>query len=329
MKVLVTGGAGFVGSHLVEALVERGYDVSVIDSLKHGGKRKNVHKDARLFVADVTDHKAVRRILSQIRPEAIFHLAGQINVRRSIDNPLYDHQVNTWATINLAETAKDYSLRTFIYASTGGVMYGDEAPRPTDETFPALPTIPYCISKLSAENYLRFFSETHGIRFVALRPSNIYGPGQNPHGEAGVIAIFLEKMLRGDSPIIYGDGEQSRDFVYVEDVVCAFILVLERQSAYGIYHVSCECEISLNQVFHELNSQFENRFEKKHIPAPWKEQHGSCLSHQKIRNELGWEPKVPIEEGIARVVKNSFEEKTVPKKAPRLARLHHIFSSFL
>ncbi|MEK7494863.1 MAG: NAD-dependent epimerase/dehydratase family protein [Patescibacteria group bacterium] len=329
MKVLVTGGAGFVGSHLVEALVERGYDVSVIDSLRHGGKKENVHPDAQLFVADITNHTAIKKILKNVRPKAILHLASQINVRHSIDNPQYDQLVNTQATINLIETAKNLGLKTFVYASTGGVMYGDDAPRPTTEEHPAVPTIPYCISKLSAENYLRFFSEKNDIRFVALRPSNIYGPRQNPHGEAGVIAIFLEKMIHGINPIIYGDGEQTRDFVYVDDVVRAFILALEKRRVSGVYHISCECEISVNQIFHALNSHFENIFEKKHIPAPWKEQHGSCLSYQKIKNEIGWEPKVALEEGISRIIEDYKKTLAPVKKTPALRRMRHAFTSFL
>ena len=302
MKILVTGGAGFVGSHLVDELINRGYTVSVIDSLVHGGKKSNLNPNATIYRVDITRHKKVARILSQVKPDAVFHLAAHINARYSIDNPLFDNTTNTVATLNLLEQAHQNGLKKFFFVSTGGISYGDDAPRPTPETHPTSSLTPYCISKMASEQYVRFFAKQHGIQYTIFRPANIYGPRQNGSGEAGVIAIFLEKMLAGINPIIYGDGRQTRDWVYVKDVVNALICSLEAPKDSDVYHIASEQPTSVNQVFLELNAHFGNIFEKRHIEAPWKEQKDSCLSSQKIQKELGWKPEVSISEGLYQTV---------------------------
>ncbi|MDD5489253.1 MAG: NAD-dependent epimerase/dehydratase family protein [Candidatus Moranbacteria bacterium] len=302
MKILVTGGAGFIGSHLVEALVEKKHRVFVVDNLSSGFK-KNVNPKAKFFRADLTNHKKIEVIIKKEKPEIIFHLAAQIDVRKSVADPVFDARSNILASVNLVNLAHQYKVKKFIFSSTGGAIYGDTESRPTGEKEPEWPLSPYGIAKLTIDKFLFYYHEVHGLNFVSLRYGNVYGPRQNPHGEAGVVAIFLNKMLNGDQPIINGSGKQTRDYVYVGDVVNANLLAFKNFKKSGIYNVGTGKETDVNQLFREINRHFGKKFKESHGPAKMGEQKTSCLSFAKIRKDFGWTPSVNFDTGI----KKTFE----------------------
>ncbi len=297
MNVLVTGGAGFIGSHICEGLVERGHRVYVIDNLSTG-KKSNVAAEATLYELSLDDAEGVTRVLEEIRPEAIFHLAAQIDVRKSVEDPTEDARQNILGSLNLLEAARKVGVRHFIFSSSGGAIYGDTDQRPTTEQQSERPQSPYGIAKLAIDRYLDFYRLTYGMRTVSLRYGNVYGPRQNAKGEAGVIAIFLDKMLAGVPPVINGDGLQTRDFVFVKDVAVANILALEQTQANGTYNIGLGREITVNQVFQGLNALFGGRFVEQHAPAKLGEQRTSSLDASRLRNELGWSPATTFEDGL-------------------------------
>jgi UDP-glucose 4-epimerase len=334
MRILVTGGAGFVGSHLVDYLVEQGHEVSVIDSLVHGGKKENVHRKAKLYKVDIRDRQAVNRVMRKVKPEGVFHLAAHINARTSFLKPILDHETNALATLNLAQVASEVGVQKFIYVSTGGVLYGDKAPVPTPETASTDSTIPYCISKLTGERYVQFIADHSAMEVVIFRPANIYGPRQNPHDGAGIISIFFEKMLADQPIIIFDDGEQTRDWIYVEDVVNALYMGLLYGKNKSVLHVATGTPTSVNTVFHELNNFFGNRFEKTHHPAIPGEQKNSCLSIEKIQSELKWAPKIDMETGLKKTALWYLEEQNKKKNFflelfPKRHRWTGIFNTFI
>jgi len=302
MKILVTGGAGFIGSHLVDALLEKKHRVFVIDNLSTGF-RKNINPKAKFYKTDLTNHKKVENIIRKEKPSVIFHLAAQIDVRKSVENPIFDAKTNILASVNLIKLAKDYRVKKIIFASTGGAIYGDTRIRPTSESHSEWPLSPYGIAKLTVDKFLFYYHEIHGLNFTSLRYANVYGPRQNPHGEAGVVAIFLNKMPNNKQPIINGNGKQTRDYVYVDDVVSANLLVLKNFKKTGIYNVGTGKEKNVNELFWEINKHFQNKFKESHGPAKIGEQKTSCLSYKKIKRELGWQPKTDFKNGI----KKTFE----------------------
>jgi len=225
LRVVVTGGAGFIGSHVVDAYLSRGHEVWVVDNLS-SGRRENLAPEARLLVADVASEE-VRDLFREVRPDIVNHHAAQIDVRVSVEDPARDARTNVLGLLNLTEAAREVGTRRFVYVSSGGVVYGEPEVRPTPEGTPKLPLSPYGVTKLSGEYYLNYYRRVHGMEYVALRYSNVFGPRQDPHGEAGVVAIFCNRLLAGEALTIFGDGEQTRDYVFVRDVAAANMLASE------------------------------------------------------------------------------------------------------
>jgi UDP-glucose 4-epimerase len=308
MRVLVTGGAGFIGSHLVDALIAAGHEAIIIDNMATG-VRANINPDARAFYEiDIRDAAAVNELFARERPEVLIHQAAQLDVRRSVADPAYDADVNILGTLRLLQAGVEHRLQKVIFASSGGAVYGDTENLPTPETHIPAPISPYGVSKLSIEHYLHYFHTIHGLPYVALRYSNVYGPRQNPHGEAGVISIFAERLLRGEPTVIHGDGKNTRDYVYVGDVVAANLAALASERI-GAYNVGTGTETDVNAIFDRINALTEVGATAQHGEAKAGEQRRSCLSWDLARRELGWSPKVGLDEGLARTVE-FFIEKT-------------------
>ena len=295
MKILVTGGAGFIGSHIVDLLIKNNYRVIAIDNLS-SGKIENLNPKAKFYQEDLGNFEEIRKIIEIENPEVIYHLAAQINVRKSVENPIQDAKINIINTLNLLELAVKSKVKHFIFSSTGGALYGDSNDIPTIEAAVTNPVSPYGCSKLSVEKYLIFYNKVHGLKFTALRYSNVYGPRQNPEGEAGVIAIFLDKMFANQQPKIFG-GIQKRDFIYVEDVAQANLLALNDSSS-NFYNVGTSRETDIIEIFNKLNSYFDNKFRPEYLEMKKGEQKTSCLSYKKINNSLGWHPLTGIDDGL-------------------------------
>ncbi len=299
MRILVTGGAGFIGSHITDRLVSEGHSVSIIDNLSTG-KAENINKEAKFYKIDIMNPR-IERIFKKERPELICHLAAQMDVRRSVADPQFDAQSNILGMLNLLENAVRYGTRKVIFSSTGGAVYGEDGPIPTTETHPPQPLSPYGISKLTGEHYLFFYKQTHGLNYTVLRFANVYGPRQDPFGEAGVVAIFTQKMLRNEQPVINGNGMQTRDYVYVEDVVDA-VTSSVYSDVNDIFNVGTGVETSVNELFSLLRDVTGTNIKEMHGPAKKGEQSRSCLSSDKIKKTLEWEPGTPIREGLTRTV---------------------------
>jgi UDP-glucose 4-epimerase len=305
MRILITGGAGFIASHVADAYVGRGHEVMVIDNLS-SGKKEQVPTAARFVLCDVTSDTAVEAVRT-FRPEVINHHAAQINVRASVADPELDAQVNILGSIRLLEAARRHGVRKFLFASSGGAGYGEQEQFPAEESHPIRPVSPYGAAKMSVELYLNYYRVQYGLEFTALRYSNVYGPRQDPHGEAGVVAIFAERLLRGQTAIVNGDGEQTRDFVYVGDVVRANLAALERGDGISV-NIGTGVETSVNTVFRLLRDLAGSRQEEIHGPAMPGEQQRSCLENRMASYELGWYPETSLEEGLARTL-DFFREK--------------------
>ncbi len=299
MNVLVTGGAGFIGSHVVDRLVQEGYQVSVIDNLCTG-KRKNVNKKAKLYKMDIQS-RSIDRVLRAQRPTTIIHLAAQMNVRLSTEDPTFDASVNILGTINLLEHAIQHGVRKITFASSGGAVYGEQEVFPASESHRTDPLSPYGISKLAGEKYLAYYAHEQGIRYVALRFGNVYGPRQEPEGEAGVIAIFAKKMLKGEQPMINGTGKQTRDFVYVDDVVESVMATLKPETQ-GIYNVGTGQETTVNECYALLKKFTKSECKDLYGPAKKGEQLRSVLDVTKLREEFGWDAHVSLSDGLSQTV---------------------------
>ena len=302
MKILLTGGAGFIGSHVTDELIAKGNDVVIIDNLSTGFEY-NINPKAKFVKTDITDFKKIENVFVEESPEIIYHFAAQIDVRKSVSDPLFDAETNIMGTLNLIKLSSDFKIKKFIFSSTGGAIYGDTDVRPTPENHPEWPLSPYGIAKLATDKFLNYYNEIFGLKYISLRYGNVYGPRQNPHGEAGVVAIFLNKMLKGEQPIINGDGDQTRDYVYIEDVVKANILALENIDKVGIYNVGTSIEISVNDLFKEINKNFDNKYKEVHGPAKLGEQKTSCLNYEKIKKDMNFIPKTDFSEGIKETYK--------------------------
>ncbi|MCH6556603.1 MAG: NAD-dependent epimerase/dehydratase family protein [Nitrospirae bacterium] len=299
MKVMVTGGAGFIGSHLVDRLIQDGHEAVVVDNLSTG-KRKHVNRAARFYKLDVQSPR-LERVFRKERPSVLMHLAAQMDIRRSVEDPIFDAQSNILGTINVLEQAVHHGSRKVVFASSGGAIYGEQEVFPAPESHPTRPLSPYGISKLAGEFYLAYYQQHSGIQYVSLRYSNVYGPRQDPHGEAGVVAIFTQKMLSGEQPIVNGTGRQTRDFVFVEDVVDAHLAVMGKD-VQGCYNVGVGEETSINELFGMLADLTKSGSKQVHGPAKKGEQARSVVDSTKLRQELGWEPRTPLSEGLSRTV---------------------------
>ena len=301
MRAIVTGGAGFIGSNLVDALLERGDEVTVVDDLSTG-RRENLdgalERGARLCVIDIRDADELRGVVAAAAPEAIFHLAAQIDVRRSLTDPATDAAINVLGTINLLEAAREHAVGRIVYSSTGGAIYGDAETIPTGEHTTPAPEAAYGQSKLAAEGYLALYERLYGQRSVTLRYGNVYGPRQDPLGEAGVVAIFAGLLETGGEPTIFGDGRQTRDYVYVGDVVAANLAALECDSP-GPFNIGTAVETSVLELVALLREcSGAERFEPRFAPARLGELARSCLDIGRAREELGWAPTVSIRDGL-------------------------------
>ena len=304
MNVLVTGGAGFIGSHVADALLARGYSVHVLDDLS-GGRRENVPGGAVFHELDIRAQAAASLVVKE-RFDAVFHLAAQMDVRRSVADPVFDADVNVLGFLNLMEAAKNVPVKKVVFASTGGAIYGEPDPAvngggPQPEDHPQRPVSPYGITKLVAEKYLHFYETAYGVPYAAMRFGNVYGPRQNPHGEAGVVAIFAERLLDGKQPVINGHGEQTRDYVYVGDVVRAVLAGFDHDGS-GVYNVGTGEETSVNELFRHLNRITGDHADEVHAEAKPGEQQRSVLDVSRARSELGWAPEVALEDGLRRTV---------------------------
>ncbi len=299
MNILVTGGAGFIGSNVVDAFINEGHNVIILDNFS-SGKDENVNPKAKIYRMDIQD-AAVENIFRDEKIEVMCHLAAQMDVRKSVADPKFDASVNVLGFLNLMEQGRKYGLKKVLFSSTGGAIYGEQDYFPADEQHPMQPLSPYGITKLTTEKYLFFYKEIYGIDHVILRYANIYGPRQNPHGDAGVVAIFTQKMLKGEQPIINGDGKQTRDYVFVGDVVRANVLALQ-YSGSNIFNIGTGIETDVNQLFRHIKKLTGSNVEEKHIPAKAGEQMRSVISSKKINEILGWKPTVTVEEGLKRTV---------------------------
>lgn len=294
MRVLVTGGAGFIGSHLTEELLHKNYDVHVLDSMV-SGRKENIPSLAVLHEADICSKEA-KEIIQAIRPEAVFHLAAQADVTKSIQSPSYDADVNVTGTLNILEACLEAKVKQFIFASTSAV-YGSFQKELIKETDPADPISYYGLSKLTAERYIRLFSGLHGLSCTILRYGNVYGPRQKPKGEGGVVAVFLENIQKGLPLRVHGDGEQSRDFIYVKDVAKANIAAFENKQQ-GTYHVSTGKRTSINQLLKLMEEVHRTPLSITHTDARLGDIKHSCLSNEEARQHLKWTPESTVAAGI-------------------------------
>lgn len=303
-KVLVTGGAGFIGSHIADAYLARGDDVWVVDDLS-SGRRSNIPADANFVQADIGDGglDALFRRVGGF--DVVNHHAAQIDVRKSVADPRVDARVNVDGLLNVLECARRHGTQRVLFVSSGGVVYGEPEQRPTPESAPKLPLSPYGVTKLSAEFYLHYYHHVHGLDYVALRYSNVYGPRQDPHGEAGVVAIFSDRLKASQPLIVYGDGEQTRDYVYVGDVVAANLLLSERAlpAADGLdsraFNVGTGEETSVNELAQTLMSIARRDVAVEPAPARAGELRHSCLDANRLRG-LGWTPVASLRDGLSR-----------------------------
>ncbi|MCC7370478.1 MAG: NAD-dependent epimerase/dehydratase family protein [Chloroflexi bacterium] len=302
MRVLVTGGAGFIGSHVVDAYIAAGLDVAVVDNLTTGS-RANLNPAARLHEIDIRDADALVRVFEQERPELVSHQAAQASVRLSMENPSQDAQINVLGSLNVLEACRKTGVRKLIYAGTGGASVGEPSYLPVDEDHPANPLSPYGADKHAVEHYCYLYQQSFGLETTILRYSNIYGPRQDPRGEAGVIAIFAGLMLAGGQPVVYGTGEQERDYVYVGDVARANVLALTR-GAGRMYNVGTGVSVSVNGLFDRLAELTGYTQARKHAAALPGEVFRIYLTNDRARDELGWLPEVDIDEGLRLTVEH-------------------------
>jgi UDP-glucose 4-epimerase len=303
-KAIVTGGAGFIGSHMTDFLIKKGYQVAVIDNLSVG-KKKNVNPKARFYRKDINNLAAMLDIFKREKPDYVLHFAAQIDVRFSVENPWEDARENIIGGINLIEASRRNKIKKFIFSSSGGAIYGGVEKIPTPEACKPHPLSPYGVSKLSFEEYLHCFRHIgkNPLRSVALRYANVYGPRQDAKGEAGVVAIFTDRFLSGKQPIINGDGKNSRDFIYVDDVVRANWLALRaRGTHHKIFNIGTSKENNINQIFKKLKKITRSKFKPKHGPAKLGEERRSVLDCARARRELGWKPEVELDAGLEKTV---------------------------
>lgn len=299
-KILVTGGAGFIGSHVVDLFLEKGYEVVILDDLSTG-RESNLNPKARFYKMDIRDPK-VREIFEAERPDYVSHHAAQMDVRRSVAQPLLDADINILGSINLIECANEFGVKRFVYISTGGAVYGEPERVPCEETDAINPICQYGASKHTVEHYLFMYNVNYGLKYTVLRYPNVYGPRQDPHGEAGVVAIFTGRMMAGEPVTINGDGEQTRDYVYVGDCARANYLAVTVAHEPGIYNLGWSRPTSVNQIFVSLAKATGYPLPVNYGPAKVGETRHIYLNAAKANKDLGWEPTLNLDEGLANTV---------------------------
>jgi len=308
MKILVTGGAGFIGSQIVDEYLRLGHDVSIVDDLSTG-RRSNINPRATFHHLDIREKEPVQELFRRGKFDVVNHHAAQMDVRRSVADPVFDASVNIVGVLNLLENCLGTGVRRFIFASSGGAISGEQDYFPADEEHPTRPISPYGVAKLTTEKYLHYYREVQQLESVCLRYANVYGPRQNPEGEAGVVAIFTGKLLSGGQPVINGEGKQTRDYVYVGDVVRANVLALDFKGS-DIFNIGTGIETDVNQVFHLLKKIIGSSAPEQHGPAKKGEQMRSVLTSAKIARVLGWKPATSLEVGLGKTVEYFRNEST-------------------
>ena len=296
MHMLVTGGAGFIGSHVTEALIAKGHEVTIVDDLS-SGHRKNLNPTARFEKIDVRDPN-IATLFEKSKFDAVFHLAAQIDVRKSMQDPFFDASVNILGTLRLLECCRSYNVKKFVFTSSGGVMYGECPSRPAREEDPSQPISPYGFSKLAAERYVRFYGEHYNLPYAVLRYANVYGPRQDPHGEAGVVAIFIGKVLAGETVTIFGTGKQERDYVYVGDVAAANVAAFECPKNH-LFNISTGVPTSVNELATRILKLGKSSAQPVYAPARAGELDRSLLDSGRAKVEMGWSPRVTLDDGLA------------------------------
>jgi len=298
-KILVTGGAGFIGSHLVDELIKEGHKVVVIDNLA-SGKKENLNPKIKFYKIDICNPK-IFNIFKKEKPDFVFHFAAHIKARESIKKPISDAKVNILGSLNVLENCRKFNVKKIIFASSGGEIYGAAKKIPTPEDYITRPISPYGISKLTIEKYLDSYYRLFGLPYISLRYGNVYGPRQNQNSEAGVVAIFTNKILRNKQLFIHGDGNQTKDYIFIEDAIRATILSFEKDFK-GILNIGTGKETSVLEIFHKIKQLTERQVKEKHVPFPLGGFRRGCLSIQKTKKELNWKPNYTLEEGIKKTV---------------------------
>ena len=299
MRILVTGGAGFIASHVVDAYITAGHIVAIADNLSTGSQ-ENINPAARFFNLDIRSPD-LASIFDRFKPDVVSHHAAHIDLRRSVEQPAVDADINVIGALNVLDNARRCGVRKFVFASTGGAIYGEPTRIPAQETDPALPSSPYGANKLLFEHYLRIFQSLHGLDYTVLRYANVYGPRQDPKGEAGVVAIFSLALLKGQSPIMFGNGTKTRDYVYVEDVAEANVMALTHGSG-KVFNIGTAREVSDAEVFETIRSAVGWSGTPRYDAIRPGEVIRIALDNDRASRELGWVPRVRFEEGVSRAV---------------------------
>lgn len=299
MNCLVTGGAGFIGSHLVDKLIEKKNRVVVVDNLSTG-RIENLNKKVRFYKVDINSSQ-ISKIFKKELPEVVFHYAAHIEARESVKNPIFDASVNVIGSLNILENCRKFKIKKIVFASSGGEIYGEAKKIPTPETYFPSPISPYGVGKLAVEKYLESYFKLFRIPYLCLRYGNVYGSRQNPDGEAGVIAIFINKMLKNKPVLIHGDGKQTKDYIFIEDAIEATSLALKKNLT-GVINIGTGKETSVLEIFYKLKKLIPSKTKKKHVPFPLCGFKRGCLSIKKAKKILDWQPKYSLEEGLKRTI---------------------------
>ncbi|MEW5801565.1 MAG: NAD-dependent epimerase/dehydratase family protein [bacterium] len=299
MKVLVTGGAGFIGSQVTDSLIEKGYKVTVVDDLSTG-KRTFINPKAKFYHLDIRDSR-LKAVFSEERPDILCHYAAQASVQKSVEDPVHDADINIFGTLILLKLALSHGAKKCIFASTAGAIYGEQEAFPADETHPARPISPYGAAKLAAESYLYYYHAVYGLDYIVLRYASVYGPRQDSLAEAGMVATITEHMLGGKSPTVSGDGEQTRDFIFIDDAVAANLAAIDFSGS-DIFNIGTGIETSINQLFQHIADLSGVRVEKTSVPAKKGEPRRSVISPEKAIKALHWQPKTSLPEGLRKTI---------------------------
>lgn len=300
MKILVTGGAGFIGSSIVDALILKNHKVAIVDDLSTGNL-KNINKKAKFYKFSITDRQKINGMFKKEKFDVVIHHAAQLDVRKSVEDPLFDADVNIKGSLNILEACKNTKVKKIIFASSGGTMYGECSGKAPDEKTPANPLSPYGVAKNSVENYIKSYSAIYGLKYTVLRYANVYGPRQDPHGEAGVVAIFIGKMLKNEPVKIFGDGRQMRDYVFVSDVVEANLRALTKGEN-EIINIGTQTVFSVNALAKEIAAVIKYGQKPEYMPKRSGELFRNFLNISKAAKVLGWKPRVDIKTGLKKTV---------------------------